>query len=1396
MPWHDFFEHWLLRVCEVASTKATRRLGRWTARRRRATWQRRTWGEQLEAKQLLTRLVDVDTDGDQDVYQGANWYENTDGKGNLRAHSFMNGTPVDTRAADLDGDGDLDFVTSEPKWYENLDGRGRSFAPHSFTPGNREATRVRVQDVGNDGDVDVILFHNTEATWYENRGPGQEFAFHAVAVDASQYEVMDAADIDRDGDIDVTLTATTLVDGKKLKSRLLGVQDAQGNYATQLLQQDTLEYPDPFLGGVSGRTSLLDLDGDGLLDVVTRHHFEGTSYQWRRNNPASPGQLLAPQIMFSSGQFDDVVRLTSLPGQDEDGFIDWDHDGDLDAAGTPQYFSQGVLLANSAGIFSRSQTLYFDIPTDVSRTFVAVGDLNGDGAIDWVSTQMLDGVPQWYDGRTGAVHQNRLPTGLMPGDANRDLQVDEADLIAIAKAGRWQNTASWAAGDWNGAPGGSVENPPVGDGRFDQLDLQALRSSNLYRTGPYANTLTARETEWEAPGLSLDANEMVVNYDAITGHVSVSSSFQLSALQLHSMSGQFTAAPGPFSGPFDVATAGDRFRFDLNGFGVFDLGTLLPANLTWQEVQSDLKIDGARAAGGELGNVRLACTGCTLNVEELRTTIAEGKHTRQSDLNDDGLTDVNDLAYLMTDLLRSSIGDANLDGQFSSSDFVRVFQQGKYESTTAAPATWNDGDWNGDSKFNSGDLVVAFQLGRYEDSLPLGQATPGPSEFVVKPMSSDCGCFPDLDADGIKDLDGDGDLDVILSDYDKGRVFWQENLDGLGTFSGPRTIASFGKGPYKGIAADVDGDGDQDVLVGSPKSGYGNGLIHWYENVGGRDVFQSEPHVVNSPAGAYRLAMGDLDRDGDLDLVVGQAFWDTTGAVIWFANDGKGNFTNPTTVESGPGNRALSVIDLDGDGDLDIFSAYFSSARWFANDGTGKFVKQPSINVSMSRTYRLGDMNGDGKVDILAAGFGEASWFEYRNGSYVKTVLQRSESLEGGGLADIDQDGDLDVTIGAFPNSHWLKNNGRGVFDDPQPMPNVGGFSYVFFADFDGDADPDIVDGFSWYENVGGRFQLGQTLSRFAGSSKLNVVDFDGDQDLDVVGAIWFKKPSGPGSYESISLDPSYSQYTYDLDQDGDLDWIASYQSNLYWRENENGEGFLGELRWIREAPANDFRDYVQQLVFDDIDSDGDTDIIAALESRLVWFEQTNGSGRFELNREQVIDGDGSNHLALADMDGDGRRDLITTSGWLPRLAAGGFGANRFYPGSSDIRYVTASDLDLDGDLDLLAVDGSESYWIENIGGGVLQRRSRLRPYSNSLHAGDLDRDGDVDIVYADQNGELGWLERVSGGATPNYQAHALYREERAYWAIEIADADSDGDLDVVASTSSRLFVIENQRLR
>jgi hypothetical protein len=145
---------------------------------------------------------------------------------------------------------------------------------------------------------------------------------------------------------------------------------------------------------------------------------------------------------------------------------------------------------------------------------------------------------------------------------------------------------------------------------------------------------------------------------------------------------------------------------------------------------------GATVQGSVSGDFDGDGTLTAADIDLLTAAIRSQLFDPQFDLDSDGSLGSGDLNTMIVDLVGTWFGDADLNGEFSSGDFVNVFQRGQYEDGIAGNSGWADGDWNGDAEFNTSDFVSAFQGGGFEQG-PRAQvaAVPEPSSWLLLSFS-------------------------------------------------------------------------------------------------------------------------------------------------------------------------------------------------------------------------------------------------------------------------------------------------------------------------------------------------------------------------------------------------------------------------------------------------------------------------------------------------------------------------------------------------------------------------------------------------------------------------------------------------------------------------------------
>jgi hypothetical protein len=300
-------------------------------------------------------------------------------------------------------------------------------------------------------------------------------------------------------------------------------------------------------------------------------------------------------------------------------------------------------------------------------------------------------------------------------------------------------------------------------------------------------------------------------------------------------------------------------------------------------------------------------------------------------------------------------------------------------------------------------------------------------------------------------LDGDGDLDAFATnDNNQANRVWLN--DGTGIFTA--TSQSLGNARSQTVAlGDLDGDGDLDAFVANGHPG-GEGNRVWLND--GTGVFTTTSQSLGDSASSA-VSLGDLDGDGDLDAFIGNY---GQGNRIWL-NDGTGFFSDTGQSLGGSESQRVPLGDVDGDGDLDAFVANQGTNRVYLNDGAATFRDSgQSLGGSRSVGAALGDVDGDGDLDAFVANYdGQANrvWLNDGTGMFSDSGQSLGNSYGASvALGDVDGDGDLDAFVAndrSQANIVWA-NDGTGTFTETQGVGSSDSTD-VALGDLDGDGDLD-----------------------------------------------------------------------------------------------------------------------------------------------------------------------------------------------------------------------------------------------------------------------------------------------------------------------------------------------------
>ena len=664
------------------------------------------------------------------------------------------------------------------------------------------------------------------------------------------------------------------------------------------------------------------------------------------------------------------------------------------------------------------------------------------------------------------------------------------------------------------------------------------------------------------------------------------------------------------------------------------------------------------------------------------------------------------------------------------------------------------------------------------------------------------------------DIDGDGSLDLLASSEADGVVVWHRNLSD-GAFGVKQVIAAGINRPNFVGAADLDDDGTVDIYVGST----GDGNARWYQGLGNGDF--APPTILNlnnpSQTPVTLVEAGDVDSDGDLDLIVGLS---ASSGLRWHENNGGGQFSlSATSLVPTFAPSSAQIGDMDGDGLQDLVydnnNRNIDTVLFRRGLGGGDFGPAIDLGAESSSlsNLRLADFDGDSNLDIVylsrqadllfyieglgALGFGPA-----------QAIVISEFFFNALEVCDLDSDADLDIAIGTTTGLSWIQNLGAGQFTGLNEILPSGFQRGLACGDFDRDGLVDLAytsanDQVSWVRNLrsGVAFSDAMAVSSFvAWPANPLLADLDGDGDLDALSASvvdrrisWYQNVGG-GDFapeELLVLEEHLTDElrTGDLDGDGDLDlvWHTRGDRAIRWLEQ------VGPKVWAPPAEIAPLPGGPRDMALVDLDQDGDLDIVQPLTfpNGILVFENQGGaqfSGPSALPNVGI-----PQSLAVGALTTSTRPDLVMRAedgriAWYRNSGLLAFDAPVIIAQATatlplGIDDIVLADLTGNGRLDPIWTDENEIQWRENQSLGVFgaTQIAPVNAIANFLEVVDFDTDGDSDLLVSPdavdpEAPNVVILENRDGLLSPPQSI-----ANTSFMARKVATGDIDGDGDIDA---------------
>ena len=512
------------------------------------------------------------------------------------------------------------------------------------------------------------------------------------------------------------------------------------------------------------------------------------------------------------------------------------------------------------------------------------------------------------------------------------------------------------------------------------------------------------------------------------------------------------------------------------------------------------------------------------------------------------------------------------------------------------------------------------------------------------------------------DIDNDGDIDAIALEHGSFNSIWLHRFSTGNGFE--KELWAKDRDPAEDPAyahtfarthtiefADVNSDGWLDVVSQDQGDGFFN--VRWYRNQGLGERTAAEN--LWGCFGGCLFTLNDFDFDGDLDLLE----HDGVGRISLRKNDGNANFQFSVWIPA----DGIVGGDINGDSFVDLMTGpttWFDSAAQGIHvlgslpdlPSPGLIVFEPHTNgASRDHDLAILDIDEDGDLDVVT------SSFEFHENVDGTMIEEQEFHLAPRGnrwidAHDIDNDGDLDIVAEFNGRVVWVESNGTQA-TSRRTIASQNRLRYAHFGDMNNDGLADMVyatrgagvDGGSRVyiaTNNGNGFSSTRIDADESTVLDVRFVDFDADGDMDVFtplirgssGAVWYE--NNDGKFTEAKRVANVSSYLTDfafadVNDDGKQDLVSiSIFGDLIWQEDVNGDP-----KTVASDPDKSFNTVVAQ----DIDLDGDIDLLSKRGTSLYWFENTDGGGEFA---PRGIIGSGlMGEIHVRDFDGDGDMDIV-----------------------------------------------------------------------------------------------------------------------------------------------------------